>query len=151
VTRTSEAEVIDRVTKAELLVLDDLGAERPTDWVEETRNHIVNSRYNDRRPTIFTTNYEDLEDDQDIQSLKARVGRRMLSRLREMCQFLEYDGPDFRGFEHRPSAKDLERSLKTPRAAAGRGLPDRTTTRARARLRSEGQLDLGWSGGKASS
>ena len=41
-------------------MLDDLGAERLTDWVEETMSLIVNTRYNERRPTIFTSNYEDI-------------------------------------------------------------------------------------------
>ena len=57
VTRTSEVDVLRPVVEAELLVLDDLGAERLTDWVDETMNFIVNTRYNDRRPTIFTSNY----------------------------------------------------------------------------------------------
>ena len=85
VTRASEADILERVMKAELLVLDDLGAERPTDWVEETMNLIVNTRYNDRKPTIFTSNYEDVPDADDLDSLLVRVGFRMHSRLREMC------------------------------------------------------------------
>ena len=44
-------------------MLDDLGAEKPSEWVEETMNLIVNTRYNERRPTIFTTNYIDLPDE----------------------------------------------------------------------------------------
>ena len=90
VTRTSEVDILSPVMEAELLVLDDLGAERPTDWVEETMNLIVNTRYNDRRPTIFTSNYENSEDDEDLDSLLVRVGFRMYSRLREMCEFLSY-------------------------------------------------------------
>ena len=72
-TRTSEADILGQVMKAELLVLDDLGAERPTDWVEETMNLIVNTRYNDRKPTIFTSNYEDVPDSDDLDSLLVRV------------------------------------------------------------------------------
>ena len=133
---------------AELLVLDDLGAERPTDWVEETMNLIVNTRYNDKRPTIFTSNYEDVPDTDDLDSLLVRVGFRMHSRLREMCEFLEYGGPDYRDFEYPPGGEDLFRRWKSqPRR---RTLPRRTSVRARAQLK-EGQLDLGWSGGKASS
>ena len=132
---------------AELLVLDDLGAERPTDWVEETMNLIVNTRYNDRRPTIFTSNYEDVPDANELDSLLVRVGFRMHSRLREMCEFLEYGGPDYRDFEYPPTGDDLYQRWKSqPR----RRLPRRTSVRARAQLK-EGRLDLGWSGGKASS
>jgi len=152
VTRTSEADVLGRVMKAELLVLDDLGAERPTDWVEETMNLIVNTRYNDRKPTIFTTNYEDVPDTDDLDSLLVRVGFRMHSRLREMCEFLEYAGPDYRDFEYPPSAEDLLQRWKDQKGRVRRRLPRRTSVRARAQLREkDGQLDLGWAGGKAGS
>ncbi|MDE0062261.1 MAG: hypothetical protein OXU72_05665 [Gammaproteobacteria bacterium] len=69
---------------ADLLVLDDLGAERATEWVDETMNSIVNTRYNDRRATIFTSNYEDGPDPDALDSLLARVGFRMHSRLRRL-------------------------------------------------------------------
>ena len=144
VTRASEADILEEVMRAELLVLDDLGAERLTDWVEETIHLIVNTRYNDRRPTVFTTNYEDVSE-QDIDSLLVRVGYRLHSRLREMCEFLEFEGPDYRQFDHPPTAEDLSQAVGlSPR----RRLPQRTSTRARARI-PEGQLDLGWAGGKA--
>ena len=145
VTRASEAEVLDEVMHAELLVLDDLGAERLTDWVEETMHLIVNTRYNERRPTVFTTNYEDVADVEDLDSLLVRVGRRLHSRLREMCEFLEYEGPDYREFERPPTAEDLSQAARMkPR----RRLPKRTSPRARVRMKEE-QLDLGWAGGKA--
>ena len=155
VTRASEADVLGEVMRAELLVLDDLGAERLTDWVEETMHLIVNTRYNEKRPTVFTTNYEDVDDAGDMDSLLVRVGYRLHSRLREMCEFLEYDGPDYRKFEHPPAAEDLSQEWKMrPRRPAGPSkppagrLPQRTSGRARARLPEE-QLDLGWAGGRA--
>ncbi len=144
VTRASAVDVLRPVVEAELLVLDDLGAERGTDWVEETMNFIVNTRYNDRRPTIFTSNYEDVPDPEAFDSLLVRVGVRMHSRLREMCEFLEYDGPDYRDFEFPPSSDDLTRMWK---AKPRRKLPAKTSSRARARLKS-GKSDLGWSGGR---
>ena len=154
VTRASEAEVLDEVMGAELLVLDDLGAERLTDWVEETMHLVVNTRYNERRPTLFTTNYEDVSE-QEMDSLCVRVGYRLLSRLREMCEFLEYDGPDYREFDHPPTAESLFQRWKIrpsrdggPSPSPAGRLPKRTSTRARARI-PEGQLDLGWAGGKA--
>src|ERR1051325_11202624 len=94
VVRTAEMDILRPVMEAELLVLDDLGAEKPSEWVEETMNLIVNTRYNERRPTIFTTNYEDHPDDNDPEGLKSRIGFRIHSRLYEMCDFLEYDGAD---------------------------------------------------------
>ena len=72
VTHTAEIDVMRPVMEAELLVLDDLGAERLTDWVEETMSLIVNTRYNERRATIFTSNYEDIPD--EATELAARVG-----------------------------------------------------------------------------
>ncbi len=144
VTRTSAVDVLRPVIESELLVLDDLGAERVTDWVDETMNFIVNTRYNDRRPTIFTSNYEDVPDPEAFDSLLVRVGVRMHSRLREMCEFLEYDGPDYRDFEFPPSSDDLTRMWK---AKPRRKLPAKTSSRARARLKA-GKSELGWSGGR---
>ena len=77
---------------ADLLVLDDLGAEKTSEWVEETMNLIVNTRYNERRLTIFTSNYPDIPDDTDPNSLLLpRSARRMRSRLHEMCEFVVLD------------------------------------------------------------
>ena len=74
-----------------------------------------------------------------------RVGFRMHSRLREMCEFLQYDGPDFREFDFRPGADDLlQRWRGQPRGK----LPRRTRAPARAQLQ-DGRLELPWEGGKA--
>ena len=67
-------DVLRPVMTADLLVLDDLGAEKTSEWVEETMNLIVNTRYNERRPTIFTSNYDDIPDDTDPNSLLFRIG-----------------------------------------------------------------------------
>ena len=139
---------------AELLVLDDLGAERLTDWVEETMNLIVNTRYNDRLPTIFTSNHEGVPDRENLDSLLCRVGDRMYSRLLEMCDFMEFTGPDYREFDFPPSSKQLHQRWKSNPRKARSTLPRQSHVRARARLRDlpqEGQLELGWSGGKAGS
>lgn len=153
VTRASETAALDEVMRAELLVLDDLGAERTTDWVEETMHLIVNTRYNESRPTVFTTNYEDVADVTNVDSLRVRVGDRLHSRLREMCEFLEYEGPDYRrDFEFPPTADALHQKWKMgPRRKTvdPRGkLPERASKSARARM-PEGQLGLGWTGGRA--
>jgi DNA replication protein DnaC len=149
--RTAEMDILRPVIDAELLVLDDLGAEKTSEWVEETLNLIVNSRYSDRRPTIFTSNYEDdqAEDSKSREfTLRERVGFRMYSRLHEMCEFLEYDGGDARLCPPDFDGKDLETQWKRkPRADRTRTLPSRSGDPARARLR-EGP-DLGWSGGRA--
>jgi DNA replication protein DnaC len=149
VTRTAEMDVLQPVMKADLLVLDDLGAEKTSEWVEETMNLVVNTRYNERRPTIFTSNYEDVPDD-DVNTLLARVGFRLHSRLREMCTFLEYESPDFREQPPNTGAEDL---YKLWRAQPRRKLPARAKGPIRAQLRHpEGKgKDLGWSGGRAGS
>ena len=148
VVRTAEMDILRPVMTAELLVLDDLGAEKPSEWVEETMNLIVNTRYNERRPTILTTNYEDLPDDSDIDTLKARIGFRMHSRLHEMCEFLTYDGGDFRMLPANGGADDLAYLWKKNPRRRG-ALPSRTQGQARAQIReSRESRDLKWPGGK---
>jgi DNA replication protein DnaC len=149
----AEMDVIRPVMEAEILVLDDLGAERLTDWVEETMSLIVNTRYNERRPTIFTSNYEDIPDEGELNSLLVRVGFRLHSRLREMCDFLEYDGPDYRNLPPNAGADDLYKLWK---AQPRRKLPVKTQGQARAQLRApkpqdKDKVDLKWSGGRAGS
>lgn len=95
-TKTSELGVLAPVLNAEILVLDELGASKPTDWVRDTMAHIINSRYNDRKLTIFTTNYLDDRKHEKDETLEDRVGVRLRSRLYEMCRTVEISGPDFR-------------------------------------------------------
>lgn len=84
---------------AEILVLDDLGAHRITDWVEDTVTSLVTHRCNNRRATIVTTNLRDPEAgdqrsgglQEDIHSkyfLEERIGMRARSRLFEMCKLI---------------------------------------------------------------
>jgi DNA replication protein DnaC len=148
VVKTAEMDVLQPVIDAELVVLDDLGAEKTSEWVEETLNLIVNSRYRERRPTIFTSNYEEKEDATDPDSLFVRVGFRMHSRLYEMCEFLEFDGADYR---HRPpnaGPEDLHALWKLQRRP--KKLPARAGGPARAELRDR-PSDLKWPGGRAGS
>jgi DNA replication protein DnaC len=151
VVRTAEMDVLRPVMEAELLVLDDLGAEKPSEWVEETMNLIVNTRYNQRRPTIFTTNYLDAGEETDLDSLRMRVGFRLHSRLHEMCEFLEYDGGDYRMLPANAGPEDLVALWKRHRTR--RALPARTQGPARAQLREPRELrepkELRWPGGKA--
>src|SRR5882724_13529020 len=59
VSKTSELRVLAPVYQAEVLVMDELGSTIPTDWVRDTIYQIINTRYNDKKLTIFTTNYLD--------------------------------------------------------------------------------------------
>ena len=123
VVRTTEIDVLRPVMEADLLVLDDLGAEKTSEWVEETLNLIVNTRYNERRLTIFTSNYEDRPDETDPNSLLCRVGFRMRSRLHEMCEFLDLDGADYREAPANAGADDLLALWKLQRQRGGRRMP----------------------------
>jgi DNA replication protein DnaC len=103
---TTELELLKPVFAAEVLVLDDLGAQKPNDWVWDTVALVLNSRYNDRLTTIVTTNYADTpagageltnaERAAREPSLGDRIGDRMLSRLSEMCIRVKMTGKDCR-------------------------------------------------------
>jgi DNA replication protein DnaC len=81
---------------AALLVLDELGARRPSDWVREVLYGLLNTRYNRRRVTILTTNFGDEPEKPGGETLEMRVGTAVRSRLSEMCQLLPISGPDHR-------------------------------------------------------
>jgi DNA replication protein DnaC len=57
--KTTELDVLRPVFETDVLVLDELGAVKPTEWVWDTVSLILNSRYNDNRTTIITTNFDD--------------------------------------------------------------------------------------------
>lgn len=96
VSQTSELKVLRTVFESEVLVLDELGASEPTDWVRDTIMQVINSRYNDRRLTIFTTNYRDERSQHSEETLEDRIGTRLRSRLYEMCRTIVIDGEDYR-------------------------------------------------------
>jgi DNA replication protein DnaC len=115
ISKTSELRVLAPVYQAEVLVLDELGASVPTDWVRDTMYQIINKRYNDRKLTIFTTNYLDApqvkgaepaaapsfgskgsERIRELTTLEERIGTRLRSRLYEMCIQVVINGEDYR-------------------------------------------------------
>jgi len=71
------------------LFLDDIGAEKVTDWVLETFYLIINRRYNNKMPIVFTSNYT-------IKELDGQIGDRIASRIVEMCHVVELTGEDRR-------------------------------------------------------
>ncbi len=119
--QATEMSVLEPVLKAEILVLDDVGSSKPSPWALETVGHVLNTRYNEKRVTLLTTNFLDadsanagagagasaanlapppraagmrsptMED-----SLTERVGKRIRSRLYEMCRTVEISAPDYR-------------------------------------------------------
>ncbi|HEY0545327.1 MAG TPA: ATP-binding protein [Pyrinomonadaceae bacterium] len=96
VSQTSELKVLEPVFQAEVLVLDELGASKPTDWVRDTMMQIINTRYNDRKLTIFTTNYLDTRRAEKEETLEDRIGVRLRSRIFEMCKTVQIEGEDYR-------------------------------------------------------
>lgn len=96
-TRNSELKILSPVFEAEVLVLDELGASKPTEWVQETMTHIINKRYNERKITIFTSNYLDITLGSAYdETLTDRVGVRLRSRLHEMCRLVPMEAEDYR-------------------------------------------------------
>src|ERR1700676_916973 len=110
--KATELQVLRPVFETEVLVLDELGAVKPTEWVWDTVSLILNARYNDKRTTIITTNFaDDASQDGYVnpslefaraqratrrETLGDRIGERMRSRLHEMCRIIKMDGADFR-------------------------------------------------------
>lgn len=110
VSQSTEMSVLEPVLKSELLVLDDVGSSKPSPWALETVGHVLNTRYNEKRATILTTNFFDAEAAAVTappralggrapaaeDSLTDRVGTRIRSRLYEMCRTVEISAPDYR-------------------------------------------------------
>src|SRR6476469_7575131 len=104
-TKTSELSVLAPVLNADVLVLDEVGASKPTDWVRDTMAHIINTRYNDTKLTIFTTNYLDERRSERDETLEDRIGVRLRSRLYEMCKTVVITGEDFRKSIHNSAVR----------------------------------------------
>jgi DNA replication protein DnaC len=107
VSQTSETRVLAPVYQAEVLVLDELGATVPTNWVRDTLYQIINTRYNNKKLTIFTTNFFDEPRNdaeasdskrrtRDLTTLEERIGIPLRSRLYEMCKKVVLEGEDYR-------------------------------------------------------
>ena len=86
----SHVNLLDRLTAVDLLHLDDVGAERTTDWVLEELYSIVNARYQDGRSVVITTNITDRD------ALCEQITERTVSRLTEMCDDIPLRGDDHR-------------------------------------------------------
>ncbi len=91
----SKTEILTPVVEADLLVMDELGSQKPTDFVRDMLYHVINTRYNEKRVTIFTTNYLDNPSQRD-ESLESRIGTRLRSRLWEMSDPVMIEGDDYR-------------------------------------------------------
>src|SRR6202167_5682679 len=111
--QATEMSVLEPVLKTEILVLDDVGSSKPSPWALETVGHVLNTRYNEKRVTLLTTNFLDTDAvsaNPSLQpqrvagmrsptvedSLTERAAKRTRSRLYEMCRTLEIHAPDYR-------------------------------------------------------
>jgi DNA replication protein DnaC len=116
--QATELEILRPVLETEVLLLDELGAVKSSEWVWDTVSYILNSRYNEQKTTIITTNFPDApsagaqreksridrklgEEDSNRnatreETLGDRITDRMRSRLLDMCRVRTMKGPDFR-------------------------------------------------------
>lgn len=85
----NQGERLKRIKTVPLLVIDDLGKEKITDWNREKLFEIINARYEDYLPVIITTNDTTTE-------LERNVGEAIYSRLCEMCNLVVMSGRDYR-------------------------------------------------------
>jgi len=105
----SQGQILEPVWKADLVVLDELGAQRPTDWIFEFQELLMGTLYNELRPVIVTSNFPNLavgggenggneyQRATRTETLGDRIGSRMWSRLQQMCRHVDLgNGPDWR-------------------------------------------------------
>ncbi len=94
----SERELLQPLRDVDLLVWDDLGTSRSTEWVRETIRMVINHRYTYDKATIFSSNraIDSAPRPSGEESLEERIGLRLYSRILEMCNIVRVDGPDAR-------------------------------------------------------
>lgn len=86
---STDEDILADIKSMPLLVLDDLGKENRTEWTRETIYSIINYRYEHMLPTVITTNLT-------MGELQTQLGAATVSRLMEMCDYVEMNGSDFR-------------------------------------------------------
>ena len=114
-TGKSEMETIAPLLEADFLIIDDLGKGRNTEWELNILDTLITERYNSNNPIMVTSNHTEKEETTikerllsknrgeeeryTADTLRKRVGKRIYSRLREMCYFETLTGPDHREME----------------------------------------------------
>jgi DNA replication protein DnaC len=156
-TEATEMEVLKPVLEAELLVLDDLGTEKKSEWVDEMLGLVINTRYSERRVTVITTNLTD-NANTEPNSFAFQLGLRTRSRLKEMCDWVHIEGPDARDLGPHPTSADIaEWRRSSPASPQNRGrvaLPVKSGGQAKAFMKGRDKgpaVDLKWTGGRAGS
>lgn len=92
--------LMQKLSKADVLILDDLGTETPTQWAVERLYLVINDRYNANKPLIVTSNY-DLQQAADrlnnpVNGERGVTGSRIVSRIRGLCKTAKITGNDKR-------------------------------------------------------
>jgi len=109
ISQNSEMSILQPVLDAEVLLLDELAASNPSDWVKETLQHIINSRYNHKKVTLITTTLPfgagagrretrapSGEIIPEVEFSLNQLGVTLRSRLYEMCKLVEMNSDDYR-------------------------------------------------------
>jgi DNA replication protein DnaC len=111
--QTSELQILRPILNVEVLLLDDIGSQRMTEWMQDTVFHIINLRYAQKKPLIITTNLtmEPLKGSPQA-SLEDRLGYRVISRLYEMCTVIDVDSETDYRKDVRKAGSDLLRNKK---------------------------------------
>ena len=168
--RYSLVDLVDRLCSVDLLHIDDVGAEQSSSWVMEQLYTIVNTRYEDQRSMVVTTNlvtdaprkvFDDKTGEPEIDpdtgqqrehhpdhELRRQVGDRTVSRLYEMCGMpLPLFGDDLRSFVKFDPPGGERQSRDTRRVNAANAI-DRWDDAVDEELSSYGRplpgRDLGW-------
>jgi DNA replication protein DnaC len=127
-TRMTEEQVLEPVVNTGVLLLDDLGAWKMTDWMIDTLFYILNSRYLAKRVTLITTNFQDVDrqtvlgadNNQRREFLVERIGQRLRSRLMEMCLVIRMEANDWREAQQSGKLGAVVGRPETPPEPAGR-------------------------------
>jgi DNA replication protein DnaC len=107
----TKSEILQPILETEVVAIDDLGARRVSDWVEDTVTYILNYRYNHKKPTLLTSNLPESAAEGSAgrspggkyrvsDTLADRIGLRIYSRLFEMCETVAIHAKDFRQEVH---------------------------------------------------
>ncbi len=104
--REGTEDIVKYYEEAELLIIDDLGVEKGSDWVNEIFFRIIDHRYTEMKPTIFATNLRDDE-------IKAKLGERIMSRIYETCIGVEFTGKDYRVLKFQENCKKNKRNINS--------------------------------------
>jgi DNA replication protein DnaC len=97
-------DIIKSYEEAELLIIDDLGVEKGSDWVNEVFFKIIDHRYTEMKPTIFASNLRNDE-------IKAKLGERIMSRIYETCIGVEFTGRDYRVLKFQENCRKNKKNI----------------------------------------